>query len=191
MHPARTCANDPPPAVTLNANPCAFIGTGVCEAYLTLPPGPCTLLIRVSDENMGEGFYVHEQDFVVSPVGDTEVHITVDCKPVTMPLSAVICLATRGRTRCRQSCSSRGGSLLGRRCWREGQNRRGWLVHPHVLTCFRSVAPERSDERRRNAGGRQPDGPPLIVLARHSLAQITRVAPHARRECARIASIDA
>ena len=49
---------------------------------------------------------------------------------------------------------------------------------------------KRSGERHRNRGDRQLRSPPLIVLTHRSRAQITRMAPHARRACARIASIE-
>jgi hypothetical protein len=54
----------------------------------------------------------------------------------------------------------------------------------------RSLGGHRMFERRRNTSGRQPKSPLLVALAHHSLAQITRMAPHARRACARIASIE-
>lgn len=60
--------------------------SGEYEWFITPTPGPCTLLIRLRDDTTGERLCVHERDFVVSPVGDTEVHFTVgDCESVTMP----------------------------------------------------------------------------------------------------------
>jgi hypothetical protein len=49
---------------------------------------------------------------------------------------------------------------------------------------------KRRGERRRSSGGRQLKSLPLIAPAHHSIAQITRMAPHARRTCARIASVE-
>jgi hypothetical protein len=61
--------------------------SGEFEWYLRPTPGPCTALILLRDDTTGEGLCVHERDFVVSEVGDTEVHFTVDdCESVTMPL---------------------------------------------------------------------------------------------------------
>ena len=61
--------------------------SGEFEWYLRPTPGPCTALILLRDDTTGEGLCMHERDFVVSEVGDTEVHFTVDdCESVTMPL---------------------------------------------------------------------------------------------------------
>ena len=86
-----TCANDPPPSgdELLIGNGCELNDlSGDCMMFFGAPaPGPCTLLIRLRDDTTGERLCVHERDFVVSPVGDTEVHFTVDdCESVTMPL---------------------------------------------------------------------------------------------------------
>ena len=85
-----SCANDPPPSedeVSLGVACELHVVTGDCVMFFGPPPGPCTLLIRLRDENTGETICVQEEDFVVSQVGDTEVDITLDdCEPVTMPL---------------------------------------------------------------------------------------------------------
>lgn len=88
--PEVTCENSPPPPppeerVTVGS-PCEFLDSGECQMFLDLPPGPCTLLIRLRDSDTGETICIQEEDFVVSEVGDTEVEITLDnCAPVTMP----------------------------------------------------------------------------------------------------------
>jgi hypothetical protein len=65
---------------------------------------------------------------------------------------------------------------------------------PWLATAFSTHSKEttvkRRGERRRNNGGRQLRSPPLIALAHRAVAQITRMASHARRAYARIASIE-
>jgi hypothetical protein len=77
-----------------------------------------------------------------------------------------------------------------RRVWSGGGGGRVAGLATAFSTHFKETAVKRSGERRRNRGGRQLRGPPLIALAHRSVAQITRMAPHARRACARIASIE-
>ncbi|MDH3726398.1 MAG: hypothetical protein OER77_02620 [Myxococcales bacterium] len=59
--------------------------SGAYVWFIEPTPGPCTLLIRLRDRYTGETICVQEEGFVVSEVGDTEVAITVDCEPVTLP----------------------------------------------------------------------------------------------------------
>ncbi|MGB5812122.1 MAG: hypothetical protein WBG86_16420, partial [Polyangiales bacterium] len=78
--PEISCANDPPPPeyeVTIG-DPCEFLD-GECQMFLDPPAGPCTMTIRVRDQETGELICEQEEDFVVSEVGDTELDITVDC----------------------------------------------------------------------------------------------------------------
>ncbi len=51
--------------------------SGEYEWLINPRPGPCALLIGLRDHT-GERICVQEEDFVVSEVGDTEVHFTVD-----------------------------------------------------------------------------------------------------------------
>lgn len=83
-YPDVTCEGDPP-GVVHAANPCEFIGTDKCVLYLSVRAGPCTLPIGVYDDTTGERICVQEEDFVVSEVGDTEVHVTIDCEAVATP----------------------------------------------------------------------------------------------------------
>ncbi|MGB5813108.1 MAG: hypothetical protein WBG86_21420 [Polyangiales bacterium] len=86
--PEVSCADDPPPSgdEVSFGNPCEFLDSGACELFLDLPPGSCTIRIRVIDAVRGETICVQEEEFVVLEVGDTEVDITLDnCTPVTMP----------------------------------------------------------------------------------------------------------